>query len=185
MSDSLKDKITGTGLRMADFFINLSSEYSAILNFILYVAAFVGVMIVSSSIFELIRMGQDKHAQQSRTSAFSIITKNLGAVFLMSFAWSVKMFTATLWAEHDPLNLAKYDASASSGDYSQQTIIAVTGFFILTGCVFMFKSYLALAKLGSMPDEERGVQWGRILSYMGAGSILVCINVIVALFKSY
>lgn len=185
MGDSLKDKITGTGKGIADFFISFSSEYPAILDFIVYAAAFVGVMLVASSIFELVRMGKNAHTQQSRASFFSITTKNVGGVFLMAFIWSVGLFSGSLWSEHDPLNLGKYDMSAAKGDYSEQAIAAATGFIILTGCVVLFRAYLALAKLGSLPEDQRGEQWGYVISRLLAGSVLVCITTVVGMFQSY
>lgn len=181
----MKDKLVGAGKGIADFFINLSAEYTGALTFITWAAAFVGVLLVASSVFEFVRVGRAPNMMQEKGSWQSITSKNVGGVFLMSFVWSVEMFSSTIWMDNDPLNLAKYDVSASTGDYSEAAIAAATGFIILTGAVVLFRAYLGIAKLGGVPEQQRGDQWGYVLSRLVAGSALVCAPTVVSLISSY
>lgn len=172
MGGGIWDGAKKAGIGLGDFFINLSAEYGAILDFIYYAMGVLGVLIIISSLLEIARMGKVGHHE--RASFGGIFWKQIGGAFLIQLGGTAKMFTGSLWANYDPLDIGYYGAASSgAGDYSQQALTAAAGMLVLTGYVVLARAYMAIANLGKVPEEQRGEQWGFIISRIIAGSALI------------
>lgn len=173
-----------SGAGIGQVFINLSSEYPGFLLMVYILMTALGVLIVMSGLVELGRMGKPGRSEASFVSVF---WKMFGGGSLTILSYSVNAWTSSLWANTDPLDITKYVVSGAAvtpdGGYSEAAIMAATGIIVLTGVVTIARAYIAIARLGKVPEEQRGDLWGYIISRLVAGSALVSVMYLVKAFS--
>lgn len=69
-SGNILDSLAGAGNSIADIFINLSSEYGAILDLIFFAFAALGVLICASCFFDIIKFGKSDSLNYSPGASF-------------------------------------------------------------------------------------------------------------------
>jgi|TARA_Y100001973_G_C5191046_1_gene331017 hypothetical protein len=154
--------------QMGDLFINLSTQYSAILNFIFLICACAGVFISISGIFTMIRAG-DRQKQQPVWSV--VAAKVVAGASLIELSMWANAWSATIWANTDPLEISAY--SSASGDYTTKAMYAALGMMAIAGYVAIAMAYFQISGLGNVSQEGRGSKIGSILSRLVAGSALI------------
>ncbi|MDU4254461.1 hypothetical protein [Pseudomonas sp.] len=174
--------LSGIGGGVADMFINLSAEYPALLDGILFVFAACGVLISATACFEVVKMG--RRDSMSYSPANSVWWKMVGGASLVDLAFWAKVWTDTLWSLSDPLDLAGYSAGQGE-DYSKTAIMAALGIIVITGYVVIGRAYLATTRLGYLSPESRADVITGIASRLVAGSMMIaCLHISNALEES-
>tara|TARA_R110001592_G_scaffold33503_9_gene115999 strand:+ start:1795 stop:2340 length:546 start_codon:yes stop_codon:yes gene_type:complete len=167
---------------ISGIFINLASEYSAILSGLFIIFAFIGFCISGSSVFALLKAG-DAHRQQPVWGV--IAAKMVGGVGMIDLSFWAKTWSATLWSLDDPLGIEEYSSYAAGTDYAQAAMYAALGFMVICGYVTIGSAYLKITQLGYLSPESRGNQLGSIFSRILAGSALIsCMHIAKALGNS-
>lgn len=160
------------GKGIGDLLISLSSEYPALLNGVFLFFAILGVFVCVSGVFDITRMGKPEY----QVKGSSVFWKFLGGSSLIDLAFFSKVWTATLWAEANPLGISAYVVAVDAKtDYSQQAMMAAMGIIVIAGYVTLGRAYAGLAKMGSLSTESRSEMVGFIISRVIAGSAMVLI----------
>lgn len=169
MGSGLGDFVGG----ISSAFISLSSEYPAILNGILLLFAFCGLIISSSAVFDIIRSGNRNNQIESTPRV--VFAKFLGGTGLIELAFWAKVWSATLWANTDVMGIESYSASSGMGGYADEALMAALGILVITGYVTLGRAYFFIAKLGHLSPESRSNMIGSIVSRIAAGTALICV----------
>lgn len=175
--DSLSmESIAGFGKGIGNLLINLSSEYSGILDTALLIFAACGVFITLSGLFEFASLGKPS-AAGGKSSGVSVMWKLFAGASLVDLAFMAKMWTNTLWLDSDPLSISAYTSAAQGGSdhYGADAMMAATGIIVIAGYITLGRAYLAMAKLGKTPDEQRGDVIGFVVARVVAGSAMISI----------
>lgn len=167
------------GADLGTLFINLSSEYPAILDLVFVLMACVGTLIIASGVVEVTRMG--KPAQRSEASITSVLWKFAGGGMLVDMAFAAHIWSASLWGDYDPLDISEY-VGGGSGDYAEQALMAASGLIVIAGYVALARAYMGIARLGKTPEEQRSELWGFILSRAVAGSAMISVLYLAKVF---
>lgn len=162
--------LAGVGKGIGDVFINMSSEYPALLDAILFVFAALGVIISAMAVFEVVKMGRRDSMNYSPSAA--VWWKMVGGVSLVDLAFWAKVWTDTLWSYSDPLSLSAY-SSGQGEDYSKAAIMAALGITVIAGYIVLGRAYFATARLGYLSPEARGDVISGIVSRIIAGSLMI------------
>ncbi|MBF6615599.1 MAG: hypothetical protein ITG07_02625 [Candidimonas sp.] len=162
--------LAGLGKGIADVFINMSSEYPAILDALLFVFAGAGVIISATAAFEVVKMG--RRDSMNYSPGASVWWKMVAGVSLVDLAFWAKVWTSSLWSYSDPLDLAGY-AAGQGEDYSKTAIMAALGITVIAGYIVLARAYFATARLGYLSPEARGDVISGIVSRVIAGSLMI------------
>lgn len=169
-SGNILDSLAGAGNSIADIFINLSSEYGAILDLIFFAFAALGVLICASCFFDIIKFGKSDSLNYSPGASF--FWKMIAGASLVDIAFFASGFTASLWMYDDPLDMAQYSVN-SEENYAQAATMAVLGIMVIAGYVAVGRAYLSISRLGYLTPEARGGMIGTIAARIIAGSALI------------
>lgn len=156
---------------IASVFINLSAEYPAILDGILILCAFAGVIISSSAVFDIIRSGN--RSNQVESTPRVVLAKFVGGTGLIDLAFWVKVWSASLWANSDVLDISSYSADSGMGGYANEALMAAIGIMVITGYVTLARAYFFIARLGHLSPESRSNMIGSITARIVAGTLLI------------
>lgn len=163
------------GKGIGDVFINMSSEYPALLDGLLFVFAGIGVLLSATAAFEVVKMGRRDSMNYSPAS--SVWWKMFAGVGLVDLAFWAKVWTDTLWSMSDPLELSAYSVGQGE-DYSKAAIMAALGITVIAGYIVLAKAYFATARLGYLSPEARGDVVSGIISRVVAGSAMIaCLHI--------
>lgn len=171
------EAVTEAGSNLGRLLINLSEEFPGFLDLFFILMTGLGVLIIISSLIEIAKMG--KAGEMDKSSWGSVFWKQFGGGSLAIFAFTINAWTKTLWANDDPLNINAYVVDPTTvtgaGDlgYGAGAIMAAMGIIVLTGVVTMARAYIGIARLGKVPESQRGDLWGYIVSRLVAGSALI------------
>ena len=169
MEGGLGDFVGG----ISSAFITLSAEYPAILNGILIILAFCGLVISASAVFDVIRSGNRNNQIESTPRV--VFAKFLGGTGLIDLAFWAKVWSATLWANTDVMGIESYSASSGMGGYANEALMAALGILVITGYITLARAYFFIAKLGQLSPESRSNMIGSIVARILAGTALICI----------
>lgn len=165
----------GIGKGIGDVFINMSSEYPALLDGLLFVFAGIGVLLSATAAFEVVKMG--RRDSMNYSPANSVWWKMFAGVGLVDLAFWAKVWTDTLWSMSDPLELSAYSVGQGE-DYSKAAIMAALGITVIAGYIVLAKAYFATARLGYLSPEARGDVVSGIISRVVAGSAMIaCLHI--------
>lgn len=153
---------------IAEMFVNLSAEYPALLDGILILFAAAGVFLGASAAFDVIKIGK-RDTQHSPGNA--IFWKMIGSCGMIDLAFWAKVWTGTLWAVSDPMEISAYTGGGDT--YAKTAMMAVIGFIVLAGYVTLGRAYLMTTKIGYLSPESRGDLIGSIIARLAAGSAMV------------
>lgn len=171
--------LAGIGAGIGDVFINMSAEYPAILDALLFIFAGAGVIISSMAALEVLKMGRRDSMNYSPGAA--VWWRMIAGVSLVDLAFWAKVWTDTLWSLSDPLALSEY-TTGQGEDYSRAAIMAALGITVIAGYVVLARAYFATARLGYLSPEARSDVVGGIISRVIAGSLMIaCLHVSSAL----
>jgi hypothetical protein len=162
------DGFSGT---VSDVFINLSQEYPAILDGVLYLFAGLGVIIAATACLDIVKLGKTNN--QVASPAGAIAAKIVGGVGLVDLSVWAQAWSATLWANDNPLGISDYVVSNNSDDYATSAALAALGFIVIAGYVVLGRAYLMITKLGYLSPDARSDMVGNILARIFAGSAMV------------
>lgn len=154
---------------IVSIFINLSSEYPDILEFVLIVFAAIGILISASGILDIIKLGRRDNGLA--TPGAHIMWKLIGGTSLIDLSLWARAWSGTLWANSDPMEISEY----SSGGVYNEAIMAALGIIVITGWVTIGRAYMMAAKLGTVSIEARGDLAGSIFARLVAGTAMVCV----------
>lgn len=171
MEGGLGDFVGG----MSSAFISLSAEYPAILNGILLIFAFCGLIISSSAVFDVIRSGNNGVRMQAKSTSGVIMGKFLGGTGLIELAFWAKVWSASLWANTDVMGIESYTASSGMGGYANEAMMAALGILVITGYITLGRAYFAIAQLGQLSSEARSNMIGSIIARILAGTALISV----------
>ena len=158
--------------------INLSREYPVILDSILFFFAAIGVMIASSGVLDIIKLGRrDTGLVTPHSHIFWKLLSGSSLVDLM--VWT-KAWSGTLWATSDPMGISDYSSGGGSYDAA---IMAALGIMVITGYVTVGRGYMMLSKLGTVSIEARGDVIGSSMARIFAGTALICVLHIAEAFE--
>lgn len=167
--------VASIGKGLGDVFINLSAEYPALLDGILFVFAGFGVMISATAAIEIIKMGKRDSVSYSPSAA--IWWKLIGGMSLVDLSFWAKVWTDSLWSLSDPMDLSAYSAGQGD-DYSKTAIMAALGIVVIAGYVVLAKAYFATTRLGYLSPESRSDVVTGIFSRIVAGSMMIaCLHI--------
>lgn len=173
--------LQGIGKSLGDVFINLSSEYPAILTGVIGIFAAIGVFIGVSAVFDFIKMG--KRDQMQETPAKAVMWKLFAGAVLVDLAFWAKVMTASFW-DADPLGIASYSAGSGS-DYGETALMAALGIIVIAGYIVLGRAFVMTGKMGYLSPESRSDLMWTIISRIFAGSAMVaCLNIAEALDNS-
>lgn len=164
---------------IAEMLVNLSQEYSAIFDFILFFFAAVGVLISASGCYNICRLGDQ--AAQVATPVSRVLWKLLAGPLLVNLAITANALSASLWMNQNELGV---DQFVSSGSSTWETArVAALGIMFLAGFITIGRAYMMAANLGSVSVESKSSLIGNIISRIVAGSALTVISVILETVK--
>lgn len=167
-------ELAGIGTSIGDVFINLSSEYPALLDTIILIFAVIGIFIASYAVFDFIKMGKRDQMQESPAKA--IMWRLISGGVLVDLAFWAKVTTGTVW-NADPLGISSYTGN-SNGDYGQTALMAAIGFIVLAGYVVLGKAFVMTGKMGYLsPDARSDLGWSIIARIISGGTMIACMNV--------
>lgn len=169
-STDLLGGLAGIGKSIGDVFINLSAEYPALLDAILLVFAFAGVIVSASACYEVAKLG--KRDGNSNASPNSIFWKLVAGASLIDIAFWAHVWTDSLWSLADPLEISAYGVQGGD-DYAKTAIMAAIGMMVITGYVTLGRAYLMTSKVGYLSPEARSDIIGSIISRVAAGSAMI------------
>ncbi|WP_219096317.1 hypothetical protein [Pseudomonas sp. UMAB-40] len=150
--------------------INLSREYPAILDSIIFLFAAIGVVIAATGVLDIVKLGRRDTGLV--TPGAHIFWKLFGGSSLVNLmVWS-KAWSATLWANSDPMGISDY---ASGGSTYDAAIMAALGIMIITGYIAVGRGYMMLSKLGTVSIEARSDVVGSSMARIVAGTALICV----------
>jgi len=176
--------LDGIGKGISDIFINMSSEYPALLDGILILFAAMGIIIAATAVLDITKIGSGG-SQMGDSRAGAITGKLIGGVGLVDLSLWARVWSSTLWANSDPLGISAYAPTSSGGDYAEKAIMAALGVMVIAGYVTLGRAYLGITKLGYMTPESRSNMIGNIFSRILAGSALIsCLHVARAINNS-
>nr|AMP42383.1 hypothetical protein [uncultured bacterium IN-11] len=159
---------------LGDMFINLSSEFPALLDVIQYLSAAGGILIGGSAVFTLIRKG--RRGAGGEVSLGGIGIQMIAAASLVELSLWMKVFSSTFWMNGDNLDINQFVVSGGGGDYSKQALAAALGIMFIAGYITLARAYFMLARFGrEQNDSSRSNLLGSIAARILAGSALVSI----------
>jgi hypothetical protein len=180
--DSVLGGLADIGKGIGDVFINLSAEYPALLDGILFLIAGAGVMISATACLEVVKMGRRDSVSYQPSAA--IWWKLIGGASLVDLSFWAKVWTDSLWSLSDPMDLSGYSAGQGE-DYSKAAIMAALGIVVIAGYVVLARAYFATTRLGYLSPEARGDVITGIVSRLVAGSMMIaCLHLANALEES-
>lgn len=148
---------------------NLSAEYPALLDAILFIFAGTGTILSGSAVLAIIKLG--RRDSNIATPAAHIGWKLLGGASLVDLSIWANAWCGTLWSESDPMGISAY--TGSGGNYDA-AIMAAVGIMVLAGWITLGRAYIMVTKIGSTSVEARGDLIGSILARIVAGTALIC-----------
>lgn len=140
------------------------------------IAIGIGVGLVLSGFFKLMRYGQMRSFMSQQMSLMGPMALIVSGVFMLSIPTTIHLFLSTVWTNTNPI---RYQSSGASWD---EIFVAIKMFVRVLGVIAIMRGILLLSRLGSQGQPGTA---GKAGMYIFGGILSVHIQGTIDIIKSF